>query len=253
MGSIELFSPQGAGPDHRRCLAPREPRRRKRHPGARDEPRRLRGIHFAAAPGDTGGRGDGSLKQFESRRRHSPRGSSPALCDNRVVGAASALQVRWNTEASGYTWKDMTAEGYFTNHEASAGKRSMARRCCWPEGPAPSRRGTRAGPGTAPPVPPAQPAPPCRHRGAGGLSDVEEELTPEQFCMRVVSGDLPAATLHLPLSLGFPVLRRAARLRTPGDGFLRGTRRCWLGSIRCTRFPAHRPTPSPTAHAMRLR
>lgn len=143
-----------------------------------------------------------SLRQFESRRQAFAAGQLVALCDNQVVGAASALQVRWDVDRVGSTWSDMTGEGFFTNHEASAqtlysaqlllaeGLRRQAaaralvqaqRRLC-------RRLNLRRLVTTA---------------ALEGFGEVEDVMSAERFCMRVVAGDLPGATLHLQLSLGF--------------------------------------------------
>ena len=60
-----------------------------------------------------------SLKQFESQRHAFPEGQLVAECDGEVVGAAASLVVQWDDYGVDHTWKSITAEGYFTTHDAS--------------------------------------------------------------------------------------------------------------------------------------
>jgi hypothetical protein len=58
-----------------------------------------------------------TLKQFDSRRSAFPEGQVVAECDGEVVGAASSLVVQWDDYALDNTWKNITADGYFSTHD----------------------------------------------------------------------------------------------------------------------------------------
>jgi GNAT superfamily N-acetyltransferase len=67
-------------------------------------------------PGTGGFRRD----QLESQLIAFPLGQVVACRGRRVVGAASSLIVKWDDYGTGHTWKEVTGGGYFTTHDPGA-------------------------------------------------------------------------------------------------------------------------------------
>jgi len=61
-----------------------------------------------------------SLRQLESRLLAFPEGQLIAVCDAQVVGMASCLMMRWDDRYVEHTWRAITADGFFTAHDADA-------------------------------------------------------------------------------------------------------------------------------------
>jgi GNAT superfamily N-acetyltransferase len=58
-----------------------------------------------------------TLKQLESQRHAFPEGQLVAVCEGHVVGVASSLVVHWDDYDARTTWRGITADGYFTTHD----------------------------------------------------------------------------------------------------------------------------------------
>lgn len=59
-----------------------------------------------------------SLKQFESRIHAFPEGQFVATLDGQVVGASGSLIVDWDDYGAEHTWRSITGDGYFSTHDA---------------------------------------------------------------------------------------------------------------------------------------
>jgi GNAT superfamily N-acetyltransferase len=143
-----------------------------------------------------------TLKQLESQRHAFPEGQVVAVCEGQVVGVASSLVVHWDDYKAQPTWHGITAEGTFITHDADgrtlfgtelvadASRRGFGvsrallqarRRLC-------RRLNLRRVIATA------------RLPGYGALSD---SMTPEQYAMRVVWGDIGDAAMRFLMAQGF--------------------------------------------------
>lgn len=65
-----------------------------------------------------------NLDQLESHRAYFPDGQLIVIerKTNRVIGMAFSLIIRWDDYLTQDNWKDLTASGYFTNHDPKKGK-----------------------------------------------------------------------------------------------------------------------------------
>lgn len=59
-------------------------------------------------------------EQLESHLRIFPQGQIVACLGKRIVGAASSLIVKWDSYGATHSYKEVTADGYFTTHDPSA-------------------------------------------------------------------------------------------------------------------------------------
>lgn len=57
-----------------------------------------------------------TLRQLESQRHAFPEGQLVAVCEGHVVGVASSLVVHWDDYDAQATWRSITADGTFTTH-----------------------------------------------------------------------------------------------------------------------------------------
>ena len=143
-----------------------------------------------------------SLRQLESQLHEFPEGQLVAVCDGEIVGAAASLIVKWDEHGLEHSWKSITGDGYFTNHDR-AGRtlygadvivdtsrhgfgvgRSLfqaRRRLC-------RRLNLRRIIATA------------RLPGYGELA---ASLSPEQYAMRVIWGDIADPTMRFHMAQGF--------------------------------------------------
>jgi GNAT superfamily N-acetyltransferase len=60
------------------------------------------------------------MEQLESQLRIFPLGQLVACLDNRIVGVSSSLIVKWDHFGAAHSYKEVTANGYFTTHDPSA-------------------------------------------------------------------------------------------------------------------------------------
>ena len=81
-----------------------------------DDLARVKEIQDSVYPGIGGWR----MEQLESQLRVFPQGQLVACIDKRVVGAASSLIVKWDSYGTHHTYREVTASGMFTTHDASA-------------------------------------------------------------------------------------------------------------------------------------
>ena len=143
-----------------------------------------------------------SLKQLEGQVHAFPEGQFVAVSDGQVIGAAASLIVRWDEYAVDHTWRSITAEGYFSTHDprgrtlyaadvvADATRRGfgIARALFQSQRRLARRRNLRRIIATA------------RLPGYGASS---EKLSPEQYAMRVIWGDIADAAMRFKMSQGF--------------------------------------------------
>ena len=59
-------------------------------------------------------------EQLESQLRVFPQGQLVACLGDRVVGIASSLIVKWDNFGAAHSYRDVTANGYFTTHDPTA-------------------------------------------------------------------------------------------------------------------------------------
>lgn len=166
-----------------------------------------------ARPGDYGAvralqqRGGGipapaSQRQFESRLHGFGPGQLVAICEGQVAGFASALLVDWEAHGDRRTWAALTGEGGFTTHEARA--RSLYGAELAIEA---SQRGAAAARALV-----------QAHRRLvrrldakrlvstpvlAGYDGYANRMSPEEFAMRIVWGDAPAAEWRFLMAQGF--------------------------------------------------
>jgi GNAT superfamily N-acetyltransferase len=157
----------------------------------------IRGLQRTAAPHMP----PWTLRQLESRLHAFAPGQLVAVSDGHVIGVASALAVRWDDYAE-HTWKTITADGFFTTHDAGgqtlygaelivdASRRGFGigralfqarRRLC-------RKLNLRRIVATA---------------RLPGYRGSREALSPEQYAMRVIWGDIPDAAMRFQMAQGF--------------------------------------------------
>lgn len=66
------------------------------------------------------GLGGWRREQLESQLKVFPQGQLVACLGARVAGAASSLIVKWDDYGTGHTWKEVTGGGSFTTHDPTA-------------------------------------------------------------------------------------------------------------------------------------
>jgi GNAT superfamily N-acetyltransferase len=143
-----------------------------------------------------------SLRQLEAQVQSFPEGQIVATLEGHVCGAAATLVVDWESYVAGHTWRDVTGEGLFTTHE----QRGNALYCA-----ALVTEATKHGYGIARMLLHAQRRL-CRRLNLPrviatarlpGYSEHAERMTPDEYAMRVVWGDLEEPELRLRLAHGF--------------------------------------------------
>ena len=58
-----------------------------------------------------------SLRQLEAQVHAFPQGQFLALVDGRIVGASASLVVSWEEQRLSHTWRSVTGDGMFSNHQ----------------------------------------------------------------------------------------------------------------------------------------
>lgn len=143
-----------------------------------------------------------TLKQLEAQRHAFAAGQMVAVCEGQVVGVASSLVLRWDDYGMQPTWRGVTADGSFMTHDMNgrtlygadlvvdSTRRGFGvgrlllqarRRLC-------RRLNLKRIIATA------------RLPGYGGVRDT---ISPEQYAMRVVWGDIADASMRFLLAQGF--------------------------------------------------
>lgn len=143
-----------------------------------------------------------TLKQLESRRLAFAEGQLVAESDGLVVGAASALVVRWDDFAASPTWHGITGDGFFTTHDRD-GRTLFAAEVVADL----TRRGFGAGRALHLALRRL-----CRRANLRrilvaarmpGYREARDEMPPDVYARHVIWGDLDDAWLRLQLSQGF--------------------------------------------------
>lgn len=143
-----------------------------------------------------------TLRQLESQRHAFPEGQLVATCEGQVVGATSSLVLRWDEHGAEPSWAGITAEGLFTTHDA-AGRTLYGTDLVADS----SRRGF----GVARALLQARRRL-CRKLNLKriiatarlpGYRAMGETITPEQYAMRIVWGDIADASMGFLMAQGF--------------------------------------------------
>jgi GNAT superfamily N-acetyltransferase len=143
-----------------------------------------------------------TLKQLEGQIHAFPEGQFVAVSDGQVIGAAASPIVNWDEYGVDYTWKGITGEGHFTTHDlrgrtlyaadlvADATRRGfgIARALFQSQRRLARRRNLRRIIATA------------RLPGYGAA---REAMSPEQYAMRVIWGDIADPAMRFNMSQGF--------------------------------------------------
>lgn len=143
-----------------------------------------------------------TLRQLESQIHAFPEGQFVAASDGQVIGAAASLIVNWDEYALDHTWKGITGDGNFTTHDprgrtlyaadlvTDSSRRGfgVARALLQSQRRLARRRNLRRIIATA------------RLPGYGAASAT---LSPEQYAMRVIWGDIADAAMRFKMSQGF--------------------------------------------------
>lgn len=143
-----------------------------------------------------------TLKQLESQRHAFAEGQMVAVCEGQVVGVASSLVLHWDDYSAQPTWRSITAEGSFTTHDPDGGTLYGADLVVdW----------TRRGFGVSRALFQAR-RKLCRRLNLKriiatarlpGYRAVREALSPEQYAMRVVWGDIADPAMRFLMAQGF--------------------------------------------------
>jgi GNAT superfamily N-acetyltransferase len=143
-----------------------------------------------------------TLKQLESQRHAFPEGQMVAVCEGQVVGVASSLVLHWDDYSAQPSWRGITAEGHFTTHDANG--RTLYGADLVVDS---SRRGFGVGRALF-----QARRRLCRRRNLKriiatarlpGYRAAREALTPEQYAMRVVWGDIADPAMRFLMAQGF--------------------------------------------------
>ena len=143
-----------------------------------------------------------SLRQLESRLLAFPEGQLVAVCDAQVIGMASCLLLRWDDLYVEHTWRGITADGFFTAHDAD-GQTLYGAELVVDS----SRRGFSA----ARSLHQARRRL-CRRLNArrvvttarlAGYRAIRDVLTPELYAVRVILGEMAEPGMRFQMSQGF--------------------------------------------------
>lgn len=143
-----------------------------------------------------------TLRQLETRRQVFAPGQVVAVSDGQLVGAASALVVRWTDGGVVPTWTGLTGEGSFITHDPDATTLYAAEILADD-----SRRGSAVA---------RTLLQACRRtcrklnlrrvvttERLAGYADEDPSTTPARYAMRIVWGDVSDAAMRLRMSMGF--------------------------------------------------
>ena len=220
MGSIQAF-PRRPGAralpeeDWRALLVGDEPPVRVRETRLEDYAA-VRALQRMAAPTRT----PYSLKQLESQLHVFPRGQMVAVSGGELVGAATALVLRWNDFVAERTRDALTGDGFLGTHDESGltlfGAELVAEPT--PRGLAAARALLQARRKLCRRLNLRRVLAPVMLDGYGTLRIT---LTPEAFAMRVLCGDIAHAPMRQHIAHGFQYCG-VLRDYLPGDGACAG-------------------------------
>jgi hypothetical protein len=143
-----------------------------------------------------------TLRQLESRLLAFPDGQMVATSDGQLLGMASGLVLRWDECDIEHTWRGITADGFFTAHDA--GGQTLYGAELVADG---SRRGFSAARALQ-----LARRKLCRRYNLRrlvatarlpGYHAVREAMTPERYAVRVILGEVDEPAMRLPMSQGF--------------------------------------------------
>lgn len=145
-------------------------------------------------------------EQLASHLAVFPRGQFVAVRDDRVVGMAASLIVLWDEYSMSTEWRDFTARGMFTNHDAERGRTLYAAEVMVDPAAQGSGIGSRI---YAARRELAERLGLLRIRAGARLRHYHryaQRLSPEDYLEQVARGQIYDATLTFQLSRGFHVL-----------------------------------------------
>lgn len=143
-----------------------------------------------------------SLRQLESRLLAYPEGQIVATCEGQVVGWAGNLLLPWSDAAAERSWRELTADGFFTTHDPRGQTLYGAELVV---------DSTRRGSSIGRMLQQAR-RKLCRRQNLHrivttsrlpGYREVREELTPERYAMRVLVGEVAHPAMRFLLAQGF--------------------------------------------------
>jgi GNAT superfamily N-acetyltransferase len=143
-----------------------------------------------------------SLRQLEAQVAAFPEGQMAAVAEGRICGAAASLLVTWSEYGEAHTWREITGDGLFGTHTPDGDTLYCA---------AAITDSTRRGFGIARALQQAQRRL-CRRLNIPrlmvaarleGYSQHASSMTPEDYAMRVVWGEIADPALRFRLSQGF--------------------------------------------------
>ena len=187
-----------------------------------------------------------SLRQLEAQVQAFPEGQLVAVSGGQPCGAAACLVVDWETYVGGHAWRDITADGLFTTHQPHGNALYCA---------AMVTDTSRRGYGVARTLAHAQRRL-CRRLNLPrviatarlmGYAPHASAMTPEEYAMRVVWGDLEEADLRFRLAQGFQFCG-VLRGYLPEDG-----ESCGNAALLAWLNPLHAPPKPPASIASERR
>jgi hypothetical protein len=149
-----------------------------------------------------------SVAQLQSHLRIFPEGQFVAICTKTgdVIGMAASLIVWWDDYQMSSSWRDFTDDGYFTNHDPARGRTLYAAEVMTD----PTRRGEGVGKslyGARREL--AERLGLLRIRAGArlrGYSKYADRMSPEDYTIAVLRGEVTDPTLSFQLAQGFHVL-----------------------------------------------
>ena len=143
-----------------------------------------------------------TLKHLESQRHAFREGQLVAVCEGQVVGVSSSLVVHWDDYSAQPTWRSITADGQFTTHDTNG--RTLYGSDLVADMP-------RSGFGAARALLQARRRL-CRRNNLrrmiatariAGYRALRDTLSPEQYAMRIVWGDVAEPSMRFLMAQGF--------------------------------------------------
>ena len=143
-----------------------------------------------------------TLKQLEAQRHAFAEGQMVAVCEGQVVGVASSLVLRWDDYGAQPSWRGVTGDGTFTTHNINGRTLYGADLVV---------DSTRRGFGVGRLLLQARRRL-CRRLNLKrivatarlpGYRAVGDTITPEQYAMRVVWGDIADPSMRFLMAQGF--------------------------------------------------
>jgi hypothetical protein len=187
-----------------------------------------------------------SLRQLEAQVQAFPEGQLVAVSGGQLCGAAASLLVDWETYVRGHAWRDITGDGLFATHQPHGDTLYCA---------AMVTDTLRRGFGVARTLHHAQRRL-CRRLNLPrviaasrlpGYAAHAAAMSPEEYAMRVVWGDLEEAELRFRLAQGFQFCG-VLRGYLPEDG-----ESCGNAALLAWVNPLHAPPKPPASIAAERR